>query len=581
MLKRMCLSVCLALVAVGACAEEIPLDKMTGDDVRPDVTAKKVILATHEFYGKPVAEWAHKLGAMQGVAFDGVAVNFFPDDNAIGMAHRWWGVVPYAKAMFQKDIDAIKAAKWGRYTDNFIWTGNSSHKTGARPYNWFSDEDTELLLANTRLMAGIARECGLKGLFLDTEQYGGGDYGAWRFPFSYHAYKAGDWKVSDVKEKEPFSYQACAAKFRQRGRQWASALCEAHPQITILVLPGMHATARYTVLRFDQTMDAAAASDYRLQAPFFDGVLEGLSEQATLIDGCESGYSLMEYRDFVFQRDRVLRQSASISTVPDVYRRRVQFGLGLWPDVNYKWDMDKPNRNHKNPTQFEHTLYNAMAAADTYVWLWSNRVEFFPQEVSAGLAAYHAAVNRARTPRQLDWKSGPSFTGYDPPDVAHYFDFQDLDDLTTRTNTVAQLPVDGWRFMPDPGNEGESKGYHTKDFDDAQWQTIRVDACWEKQGHPSLDGSGWYRLKYTFPDFPAEKKVYLRFGAVDETAWLYIDGKIVAWHDKDPVIVWDKPFALEITGHVAPGATRQLAIRAHDVSRAGGVWKSVSLLVAK
>ena len=581
MLKGMCLSVCVVLAGLPLGAGEMPLDKMKGDDVRPDVGGKKVILATHEFYAHPVAEWAHKLEAMQKVAFDGVTVNFFPDDNASGMAHRWWGVVPYAKEMFRQDIDAIKSAKWGRYTDNFIWTSIHPHKTGQGPFNWFSEADAKIWLDNARLVAQIAKECGLEGIFLDTELYGGGDYGAWRFPFSYYAYSENDWKASDVKEEAPFSYEECASKFRQRGREWAKALCEVYPDITILVLPGMHSTARYTILRFDQTMDYAGSSDYRLQAPFFDGMLEGLSPKATIIDGCENGYSLMEYRDFAYQRDRVLRQSAAMSMIPDVYRKRVQFGVGLWPDANMVWNLDKPNRNHKNPVQFEHTLYNAMAAVDTYVWFWSNGVEFFPEEVSEGLAAYIEAFNNARRPHDLEWEAGESFTGYDSPDVAHYFDFQDLDDLMMRVNTAAQLPVDGWRFAPDPENEGESKGYHGKEFDDSAWQTIRVDDFWEKQGHPGLDDSGWYRQEYTFPDFPAGKKAYLRFGAVDESAWLYVDGKLVAWHDKEPNSVWDKPFALEITGHVEPGKTYQLAICAHDASAAGGIWKPISLLVGK
>ena len=570
-----------ALAAFVARAGEIPLDNMSGDDVRPDVTKKKIILATDEFYAHPLAEWVHKLDAMQNVAFDGVTVNFFPDDNPNGMAHRWWGMVPYTKAMFQKDVDAIKRAPWGRYTDNFVWMSNSPHKTGAQPYNWFSDEDTEILLANMRLVARIAKECRLKGIFLDTEQYGGADYGAWRYPFSYLLYQKADWKASKVGEKKPFSYEACAAMFRRRGRQWARALCEVYPDITILVLPGMHSMARFTVMRYDDPGKRDANVDYRLQAPFFDGVLEGLSEEATLIDGCEYGYALMEYRDFAYQRDCVLRQSARLSTRGDLYRRRVQFGVGIWPDQGSVWNMAKPNRNHKNPTQFEHTLYNAMAAVDGIVWLWSSHVEFFPEKVSDGLAAYLAAVNKARKPHDLAWKAGPSFTGYDPPEVAHYFDFQDLDDLMRRVNTVAQLPVEGWRFMPDPKNEGEAKGYFKTDFDDSTWPMIRVDTWWEKQGHPRLDGSGWYRLTYNVPDIPPGKKVYLRFGAVDETAWLYIDGKLVAWHDKDPNTIWDKPFALEITGHVDPGKPHQLAIRVHDASRAGGIWKPISLLVEK
>ena len=132
----------------------------------------------------------------------------------------------------------------------------------------------------------------------------------------------------------------------------------------------------------------------------------------------------------------------------------------------------------------------------------------------------------------------------------------------------------------DPDVEGKSKGYHKKDFDDSGWKAIRIGEFWDKQGYSGLIGSGWYRRAYTFPDFPPGKRVYLHFGAVDETGFLYVDGELVAWHDKDPSF-WDKPFALEITGRVQGGTTQQLAIRVHNVARAGGIWKPVSLVVQK
>ena len=51
--------------------------------------------------------------------------------------------------------------------------------------NGFSDEDWNILLANVRLQARVARECGFKGILLDTEQYVGHHArGAWHLPFN-------------------------------------------------------------------------------------------------------------------------------------------------------------------------------------------------------------------------------------------------------------------------------------------------------------------------------------------------------------------------------------------------------------
>ena len=124
-------------------------------------------------------------------------------------------------------------------------------------------------------------------------------------------------------------------------------------------------------------------------------------------------------------------------------------------------------------------------------------------------------------------------------------------------------------------------GYFKKDFDDSNWKEIRIGQFWEKQGYPNLDGSGWYRKKIKFPKLPAGKKVYMYFGAVDESAWLYIDGKLVAWHDKLPTETWNKPFALDITDAVKSGGTYQITIRVNDVSRLGGIWKPVKIIVEK
>ncbi len=234
-----------------ATAAELPLHEMTGDDVRPDVTGKKIILATREFYGSPVAEWSNKLKRMQSLAFDGVVLNLFPADNPDGMKQRWWGIVPYTKEMFQEEIDLIKSLLWARYTDNFIWVGTRTEKTRREPFNWFSDEDAKVWLANARLLGEIARECGAKGIILDTEQYLGADYGAWRGPFDYRQYAAGDWQASSLGETEPHSYLECAAKVRERGKQWGEAISSAYRDVTILSLRGLHSAARGTIIRYD------------------------------------------------------------------------------------------------------------------------------------------------------------------------------------------------------------------------------------------------------------------------------------------------------------------------------------------
>ena len=77
---------------------------------------------------------------------------------------------------------------------------------------------------------------------------------------------------------------------------------------------------------------------------------------------------------------------------------------------------------------------------------------------------------------------------------------------------------------------------------------------------------------------PAEKRIYLHFGAVDEELTLWIDGTLVGEHDRGPD-GWDKPFAMDVTGKLT-GGRHHLALRVYNSAMAGGVWKPVSVLAA-
>ena len=96
-----------------------------------------------------------------------------------------------------------------------------------QPYGW---EIAELL-------GRIAKETGCVGIILDTEQYGGGDRGAWMAPFSYTGYSA--IAASNVSlYGEVKSFDECAAMVRERGRQWVKAITKHYPDIKILSLLG-------------------------------------------------------------------------------------------------------------------------------------------------------------------------------------------------------------------------------------------------------------------------------------------------------------------------------------------------------
>ncbi len=137
------------------------------------------------------------------------------------------------------------------------------------------------------------------------------------------------------------------------------------------------------------------------------------------------------------------------------------------------------------------------------------------------------------------------------------------------------LPFDGWLFRTDPKNVGARGKWFLPTHDAAGWQRIRVDQSWEQQGY-DYDGTGWYRLTFTAANQPGMRTL-LHFGAVDETAVVWLDGRLVGKHDEG-LEGWNKPFALDITKFLtAKPATHLLVVQAHDEMAAGGIWRPVSI----
>jgi sialate O-acetylesterase len=140
----------------------------------------------------------------------------------------------------------------------------------------------------------------------------------------------------------------------------------------------------------------------------------------------------------------------------------------------------------------------------------------------------------------------------------------------------------GWRFRTDPENSGHllKQPYYLEKFPDGGWAPIAIGDVWENQGFKGYDGFAWYRLKFTLPKEIPGKATELCFGAVDECAWVWLNGVFIGQHDEGPK-GWSTPFRLEVTKEVRWGAENTLVVRVEDSEQAGGIWKPVVLEVLK
>lgn len=140
-----------------------------------------------------------------------------------------------------------------------------------------------------------------------------------------------------------------------------------------------------------------------------------------------------------------------------------------------------------------------------------------------------------------------------------------------------------WKFREDLEEEGHLTGWQSPDFDDSAWRTIQVPADWEKEGvltlnpkwtgyqpNDAYNGYGWYRRHFTVPADWAGATVILRFGAIDDWDWTYVNGQLVGTTTGDET--WDDPrdYALPPDA-LKPGEDNVIAVRVCDMGGGGGL----------
>ena len=155
-------------------------------------------------------------------------------------------------------------------------------------------------------------------------------------------------------------------------------------------------------------------------------------------------------------------------------------------------------------------------------------------------------------------------------------DRKDWDHQVVVKQTIP-LPRDGWRFRTDPRRDGHLEKWYAADFDDGNWAVIPIEQFWQKAGY-EYEGVAWYRGTFNLPERPKHDAVEIRFQAVDETAWVWLNGEYVGQHDIGPG-GWKTAFSLDVSQALRWGRNNQITVRVLNTKGAGGIWKPVKLEV--
>lgn len=131
-----------------------------------------------------------------------------------------------------------------------------------------------------------------------------------------------------------------------------------------------------------------------------------------------------------------------------------------------------------------------------------------------------------------------------------------------------------WRFRLDPRDVGVRERWQSSKWLETATR-IKVGQWWEPQGH-AYDGYAWYRVQVDIPQAFQRRRIVVRFGAVDEDAWVYWNGRLSGSHSG-----WNQAFEVDVSQWVKCGERNTLVVRVLDTMMMGGIWQPVTIVSPK
>jgi hypothetical protein len=364
------------------------------------------------------------------------------------------------------------------------------------------------------------------------------------------------------------------------------ALHAEYPDITILLTMG-YVYAYSHLTRPGDTLEKSACG---LLPSFLDGLLEGAGPQTLIFDGFEYAYGYKVEKPFQEARQIMRRRGLEWSGVPEQFRQRYRASFGLWLDYGRTWAPQDFTKNYFTPEEFEYSLHLALKYTDRYVWIYSEASRPWGWETEKNVPPpYLAALTRARRPHPHPpavSRRGPFGENNEPPERLSARTYEGADDPSTfgdlwdRYEDLLSLPRQGWKFKLDPQDQGDRQRWFVPEVKDSDWAEIEIGEWWEPQGYYGYDGAAWYRQWIDIPATVAGRKLLLIFGAVDESARLYLNGHYVGEHD-DGRFGRAERFSFDVTRFLQPGQKNLMVVEVYDRLHYGGIWKSVKLVAPR
>ncbi|HYO98988.1 MAG TPA: FG-GAP-like repeat-containing protein, partial [Pyrinomonadaceae bacterium] len=356
----------------------------------------------------------------QAPFFDGISI-YAVSDNGTDLTDRLFTNILVEQYELTEMTRKIRTATEGwrqsnTFTDNFIFLRSTPSVANGNFTSWSDDQYWAQVNRNAARMARLAKDAGLKGLFLDPEQYIPGHVPIWwcheMAPRDFPGHNP-DVVCSEGTPGEhlvPIRYHEL---LRRRGREFMLSILNEYPDITI-------------ISTFGHSFAELVGGTVQLHAGFVDGILEAIQIRNARYfhDGIEM-YTNSEpeklYGDVMgrFTGENVDYWGRGwYYAVIKPWQQQYELGaLPFWLDrglppqpVATPTAPDPAPSPYPDATKTGDVIRRMLNTSDRYTWLYSERTSFFnnrnvPQDIADALCRAKAEAAeqtlRCAPPRPL------------------------------------------------------------------------------------------------------------------------------------------------------------------------------------
>ncbi len=130
--------------------------------------------------------------------------------------------------------------------------------------------------------------------------------------------------------------------------------------------------------------------------------MDACTKETTLVDAWEFSYAYKERKQFEQAYETITKKVVDMTALlPDKYKDHVQAGFGIWMDHGRNgWDPSNFSKNFFTPAELESAVNSALEVSDGYVWIYTERPKWWPNEMLP--VEYVKALANARKQEKKD-----------------------------------------------------------------------------------------------------------------------------------------------------------------------------------